>query len=51
MAILFSPILSEYTDVVVREESVKEIEPEIRDEIKRLKMKIIELNSEIDALY
>jgi hypothetical protein len=27
---LFSPILSEYTDVVVREESVEEIEQEIR---------------------
>jgi hypothetical protein len=48
---LFSPILSEYADVVVQQESVKELEPEIKAQIKLFKMKIVELNGEIDTLY
>jgi hypothetical protein len=48
---LFSPIVSEYADVVVREEWIKELEPEIRDRIKLLRKRILDLNAEIDTLY
>jgi hypothetical protein len=48
---LFSPIISEYADVVVQQESAKELEPEIKAQIKLFKMKIVELNGEIDTLY
>jgi uncharacterized coiled-coil DUF342 family protein len=43
--------VSEYADVVVQEDSVKELEPEIKAQIKLFKMKIVELNGEIDTLY
>ena len=48
---LFSPIVSDYADVVVREEWIKELGPEIRDRIKFLKKRILDLNAEIDTLY
>jgi len=48
---LFSPIVSEYADVVVREEWIKELAPEIRDRIKHLKTRIRDLDGEIDNLY
>jgi hypothetical protein len=37
--------------VVVRKEWIKELEPEIRDRIKLLKKRILDLNGEIDTLY
>jgi hypothetical protein len=43
--------VSEFTDVVVRKEWIKELEPEIRDRIKLLKKRILDLNGEIDTLY
>jgi len=48
---LFSLIVPEYGDVVVREEGIKELAPETRDRIKLLKKRILDLNGEIDTLY